>query len=103
MKARKPAQKRVNYSDEANDNERDFGLVFAMSSYRRQVSQAGKLRAIYSASHAQHFMTFGQFQKPSKRNRILNEYGLDKIVTPYDPVPAKRRKPKRKGNPASKR
>jgi hypothetical protein len=41
-------------------------------------------------------MNFQQFQKPSKRNKILTEHGWEKIFTPFDPVPEKRRKPKRK-------
>jgi hypothetical protein len=101
MKARKPTPQQVKQSDEANDNERDFGLVLAMSEHRRQVCQAGKLRAIYSQSHAQNFMTFQQFQKPRERNRVLAEYGLEKIFTPFDPVPAKRREPRRKARHSS--
>lgn len=92
MTARKPIQERVNRTIEANDNERDFGLVLAMSARRRQASQAGRMRAIYRQSPAQFCMTFQQFQKPAKRNKVLADYGLEPIATPFDPVPAKRRK-----------
>ena len=81
---------------EGNDSERDFSLVQAASFHHRQASQARKLRAIYSQSPAQYIMNFQQFQKPSKRNSILTEYGWEKIFTPFDPVLEKRRKPKRK-------
>ena len=83
---------RSNGLPERDDTERDFSLVQAVSLHHRQASQARKLRAIYSQSPAQYFMTFQQFQKPAKRNRILVENGREKIFTPFDPLPKKRGK-----------
>lgn len=98
MKAGEQLSKRENRHIEANDSGRDYGLVLAMSARQRQASQAGKMWSLYCKSVAKSCMTFQQFQKPAKRNKILAEYGLDKIVTPHDSRPAKRRKRKPKAN-----
>lgn len=96
MRANNQVSHPANRQFEGNDSERDFSLVQAASFHHRQASQARKLRAIYSQSPAQYVMNFQQFQKPSKRNKILAEHGWEKIFTPFDPVPGKRRKPKLK-------
>ena len=92
MRANNRVSQPGNRQFEGNDSERDFSLVQAASFHHRQASHARKLRAIYSQSPAQYYMTFKEFQKPSKRNKILVGYGLDKIITPFDPMPAKGRK-----------
>ena len=69
----------------ADDYEPDYGLIMAGAARRQQASQASKLHPIYKQSIAQRLMTFQQFQKPGQRNKILTDYGLEKIVTPYDP------------------
>src|SRR4051794_29672912 len=96
MRANNRVSQLANRHFEGNDSERDFSLVQAVSFHHRQASKARKLRAIYSHSPAQYVMNFQQFQKPSKRNKILTEHGWDKIFTPFDPVPEKRRNRKRK-------
>jgi hypothetical protein len=96
MRANNRVSQPGNRQFEGNASERDFSLVQAASFHHRQASQARKLRAIYSQSPAQYIMNFQQFQKLSKRNKILTEHGYEKIFTRFDPVPDKRPKPKRK-------
>lgn len=84
------------------ERQQDFQRVIGMSVYRDQASRAGKLMAAYRASSAQKLMLFQDFQKPSKRNRILREFNREPMHFPFDPVPAKRRKTRRKQRPRRK-
>lgn len=81
-------------SVEAREKQQDFKRVIAMSAKRRQASQAGKLWTVYTQTAAKNCMSFAQFKKPGQRNKILTGYGLEKIVTEFDPVQGNKRKAK---------
>lgn len=64
----------------------------ARTDAQRRAAQARKVKALYEQSHAQYYMTFGEFRSQSKRNRILKGYGLDPVFLPHEGCPSKPRK-----------
>jgi hypothetical protein len=77
------------------EKQQEFQRVIGTSVHRQQAKRAGKMRHAYQQSSAQYLMRFQDFQKPSKRNRILRELGLETIHLPCDPASQKRTRKRR--------
>jgi hypothetical protein len=69
----------------------------AIGQERQRGNLASRMRKAFSDCPAQYLMRFQDFQNPKRRNKILQEYGLEPIHLPFDPVPLKRPRKRRFG------
>lgn len=66
------------------EQQQDLQAKQAISRNRQEATLARRMREAYRMSSAQYFMRFEDFQKPGRRNRILEEYGQQRLDLPFD-------------------
>lgn len=56
----------------------------ARTNSQRRALTAAKVRAIFSQSYAQYYMTFQEFRSQGTRNKILKGYGREPMYLPHE-------------------